>query len=226
VTTRLDKTLIDRWRKDGFLAFDSGLPASDIASLRQTLVRLHEENVGYEEGALFDATGVDDGSAPARFPQILHPRSFAPELVDSRFFRMAHAIAEQILGGGVRFKADISLMKPARIGDPTPWHQDEAFQAPEFDYEEVSLASGWRCNQLMKPIVAWHISPARIRDQCCHTAFPAATRGFTPLNASAVSARKMPSRVRCRQGVASSITGGRYMERGPMFRIRTGWRMY
>jgi hypothetical protein len=139
VTTRLDKTLIDRWRKDGFLAFDSGLPASDIASLRQTLVRLHEENVGYEEGALFDATGVDDGSAPARFPQILHPRSFAPELVESRFFRMAHAIAEQILGGGVRFKADISLMKPARIGDPTPWHQDEAFQAPEFDYEEVSF---------------------------------------------------------------------------------------
>ena len=52
---------------------------------------------------------------------------------------MARGMAEQILGGAVRFKADISLMKPARIGEATPWHQDEAFQDPAFDYEEVSF---------------------------------------------------------------------------------------
>lgn len=83
--------------------------------------------------------GPDDGSAPARFPQILHPRAFAPELVGTPFFKMARAIAEQLLGPDVRFKADISLMKPARIGGATPWHQDEAFQDPAFDYNEISF---------------------------------------------------------------------------------------
>ena len=83
--------------------------------------------------------GVDDGSVPARFPQILHPRSFAPELIGSSFYQTARGIAEQLLGSEVRFKADISLMKPALIGGPTPWHQDEAFQDPAFDYHEISF---------------------------------------------------------------------------------------
>jgi hypothetical protein len=136
---RLDPGMVERFREQGFLAFDTGLPQPEIAALRETLARLHEENTGFEEGAMYDALGVDDGSGPARFPQILHPRSFAPELVDSNFFQLARGMAEQILGGAVRFKADLSLMKPALVGDPTPWHQDEAFQDPSFDYEEVSF---------------------------------------------------------------------------------------
>jgi hypothetical protein len=136
---RLDAHSLDRFREDGFLAYDTGLPAPDIAVLRRILIGLHTENIGFDEGALFDATGVDDGSAPARFSQILHPRSFAPELIGNSFYQTARTIAEQILGTEVRFKADISLMKPARIGDSTPWHQDEAFQDPRFDYQEVSF---------------------------------------------------------------------------------------
>jgi hypothetical protein len=136
---RLNADLIERFREDGFLAFDTGLPQRDIMALRETLTSLHDENIGFEEGASFDAMGVDDGSAPARFPQILHPRSFAPELIGNRFYQMAYGIAEQLLGPGVRFKADLSLMKPARIGETTPWHQDEAFQDPAFDYQELSF---------------------------------------------------------------------------------------
>ena len=136
---RLDADNIRRFREDGFLAFDTGLSSDAISALRETLARLHNENVGFEEGALYDALGVDDGSEPARFPQIMHPRSFAPELIGSNFYKLAHSIAEQILGTAVRFKADISLMKPALIGDATPWHQDEAFQDPAFDYEEISF---------------------------------------------------------------------------------------
>lgn len=139
MTIRLDQTAIERFREDGFLSFDTGLSASDIYHLRQILAGLHNDNVGFEEGALFDAMGIDDGSAPARFPQILHPRSFAPELIGSRFYQVARGIAEQLLGPDVRFKADISLMKPALIGGATPWHQDEAFQDPAFDYEEISF---------------------------------------------------------------------------------------
>ena len=136
---RLEPSKVERFREDGFLVFDTGISSRDIAALRETLAELHRANVGFEEGALFDAMGVDDGSGPARFPQILHPRSFAPELIGNRFYQVAHAIAEQLLGSEVRFKADLSLMKPARIGEATPWHQDEAFQDPAFDYNEISF---------------------------------------------------------------------------------------
>jgi hypothetical protein len=136
---RLDQSTIERFRADGFVAFDTGIPEPDIAALRKTLAGLHAKNVGFAEGALFDAMSADDGTGPARFPQILHPRSFAPELLENQFFQIARGIAEQLLGSGVRFKADISLMKPAVTGDATPWHQDEAFQDPAFDYQEVSF---------------------------------------------------------------------------------------
>jgi hypothetical protein len=139
VVMHLDQEMINRFNADGFLSFDTGLSEAEIASLRRTLMTLHKDNVGFEQGASFDAMGADDGQVPARFPQILHPRSFAPELIGTRFFTLAHGIAEQLLGPGVRFKADISLMKPARIGGPTPWHQDEAFQDPAFAYQEVSF---------------------------------------------------------------------------------------
>ena len=78
----LDSLMLERFRTDGFLAFDSGLHPEDLGALRQTLTELHRRNGEFKEGALFDATGVDDGSAPLRFPQILHPRAFAPELID------------------------------------------------------------------------------------------------------------------------------------------------
>lgn len=136
---RLGVDQVERYRADGFLPFQTGLQPQDVTTLRGMLAGLHSRNMGFAEGALFDAMGVDDGTTPARFPQILHPRAFAPELTGTPFFRAAHAIAEQLLGPGVRFKADISLMKPARIGGATPWHQDEAFQDPTSDYNEISF---------------------------------------------------------------------------------------
>ncbi len=139
MTLHLDMMMIERFRREGFFVFDTGLPAADIAELRDTLAALHSDNVGFEEGALFDAMGLDDGSAPARFPQILHPRSFAPALIGNSFFQLAKGMAEQLLGSEVRFKADLSLLKPAKIGEATPWHQDEAFQDPALDYDEVSF---------------------------------------------------------------------------------------
>jgi hypothetical protein len=130
---------VDRFESEGFLAFDPHVPASEIALIRDVLMTLHDNNTGYKEGALFDAIDAEDGNGPRRFPQILHPRVFAPKLTDTQFFQTVSAIARQILGNEVRFKADISLLKPARIGAATPWHQDEAFQDPRLEYREVSF---------------------------------------------------------------------------------------
>ena len=136
---RLDADSVRRYRNGGFLVFNPGLSDADVAALRGRLAELISRNAGFEEGALFDAMGVDDGAAAMRFPQILHPRAFAPELLDSAFYRLASGIAKQLLGEKVRFKADILLVKPAQIGEATPWHQDEAFQDPNFIYNEISF---------------------------------------------------------------------------------------
>jgi ectoine hydroxylase-related dioxygenase (phytanoyl-CoA dioxygenase family) len=69
----------------------------------------------------------------------MHPRVYAPKLQQTEFFRAAESLARQLLGPEVRFKADISLMKPAHFGEATPWHQDEAFQDPAFEYQELSF---------------------------------------------------------------------------------------
>jgi hypothetical protein len=135
----LDDHSLNEFRRDGFLAFDPQLPADEIESIRRTLMSLHDNSIGFKEGALFDAIGADDGAEPRRFPQILHPRAFAPALLETQFYRVAHAAAQKILGENVRFKADISLLKPATIGAATPWHQDEAFQDPANDYNELSF---------------------------------------------------------------------------------------
>ena len=136
---RLSPGMVARYRAEGFLVFDPDLPPAEISAIRRALLTLHQRKAGFREGAQFDALGVDDGDTPARFPQILHPRSFAPELLHTLYFRQARAVAEQLLGPDMRFKADISLMKPALIGDATPWHQDEAFQDPAFAYDELSF---------------------------------------------------------------------------------------
>ncbi|HXT82497.1 MAG TPA: phytanoyl-CoA dioxygenase family protein [Acetobacteraceae bacterium] len=159
----LSRAELDQFSTDGFLTFDTGISDSEIEMLRRTLLTLHETNAGFAEGALFDAIGVDDGKEPRRFPQILHPRSFAPQLVDTQFFRTAQAIAVQLLGGQVRFKADISLLKPANIGAATPWHQDEAFQDPAFEYHELSfwlaLQPTDRSNSCMEYLPGSHHGP-------------------------------------------------------------------
>jgi Phytanoyl-CoA dioxygenase (PhyH) len=128
-----------RFERDGFLVFDPQLPAAEIDDIRQMLAQLHANNTGFNEGALYDALSPEDTGAPKRFPQIMHPRVYAPKLQQTEFFRTAQRIAQQLLGPSVRFKADISLVKPAAIGEPTPWHQDEAFQDPAFEYHEVSF---------------------------------------------------------------------------------------
>ncbi len=135
----LGQDVLERFRSDGFAIFDPKLPQAELDMIRGTLMRLHETGAGFAEGAQFDAISNDDSGGPSRFPQILYPRNFAPALLDTEFYRTAHAAAQKILGGNIRFKADISLLKPAQIGAATPWHQDEAFLNPDYDYNEVSF---------------------------------------------------------------------------------------
>jgi ectoine hydroxylase-related dioxygenase (phytanoyl-CoA dioxygenase family) len=127
--------------RNGFIAVDDVISPAEIVLIRNTLIRLHRNNVGFSEGANFDAVAAEGvcNADERRFPQILNPRVFAPELADTAYFKLALGIAKQLLGETARFKIDISFMKPPRIGSETAWHQDEAFASPAYDQRDVTI---------------------------------------------------------------------------------------
>jgi hypothetical protein len=87
----------------------------------------------------FDMVGHDEDADAPCFPQIINPHKYAKAPMRTEFFSLATKLARQVLGPKARFSDDHALMKPATSGPPTPWHQDEAFRDPRYDYREVSI---------------------------------------------------------------------------------------
>jgi len=160
---KLDDSVLAAFHRDGFIVVDQLVPADEIAHIRDIILRLHDQNVGFKEGAQFDAVAPDGDVKERRFPQILNPRLFAPELMATNYHKLGAELARQILGDEARFKADISFMKPARIGSVTGWHQDEAFGDPKIEYKEISiwlaLTPANASNSCMSFIPGSHLGP-------------------------------------------------------------------
>jgi hypothetical protein len=135
----MDSEKFGRLKRDGFLAITELVPLSEVEMIRRTLIKLYEQNTGFKEGNQFDALGLDDANAPKRFPQILRPSNYAPSLKKTTFHRLANEMAREVLGPGAEFSADMALFKPPGSGAATPWHQDEAFRDPDFDYQQLTF---------------------------------------------------------------------------------------
>jgi hypothetical protein len=137
-TRSLDAGQLNFMRTEGFLSVTRITSVADVGFIRSIAQRLIAERAGFAEGALFDALGAPEGAAP-RFTQIINPHNYARELLKSEFLRNAQAIARQILGPDAKFATDLLLIKPAKTGGATPWHQDEAFRDPAYDRHDLSF---------------------------------------------------------------------------------------
>jgi len=127
------------FEENGFLRLESFASPEDVAEIRAVVKALFEKKAGFAEGAHFNFAGHDDDSEDASLPQIIGPHNFARHLQKTQFFKNASTLAEELLGPEVRFGNDHTLMKPAVNGPATPWHQDEAFRNPSYDYNEISI---------------------------------------------------------------------------------------
>lgn len=126
------------FREQGYLSLEVSLSTPDeLAEIATVYDRLFAEMVGWEQGAAFDLAGTDDG--PAALPQILGPSRFAPELKETRYYANAWHIAQRLLGPECQAGGDHAILKPARDGAETPWHQDEAYWNPALDYHSLSV---------------------------------------------------------------------------------------
>jgi ectoine hydroxylase-related dioxygenase (phytanoyl-CoA dioxygenase family) len=64
---------------------------------------------------------------------------YAPELANGQFRVNAMHIAKQLLGQECVAQGEHAILKPARIGAETPWHQDEAYWGEDREYNALSI---------------------------------------------------------------------------------------
>ncbi len=137
-TSKLSQNQIDFFQREGYLMLPAITTQDEVVQIRTIYDRLFAEQAGRAEGNQFDLAGADEDDQRATLPQILNPARYAPELNAFQFKVNAKAIAEQLLGGSAT-GGDHAILKPARYGAATPWHQDEAYWSPELVYNSLSI---------------------------------------------------------------------------------------
>jgi ectoine hydroxylase-related dioxygenase (phytanoyl-CoA dioxygenase family) len=138
-TIALTRDQIDFYHREGYLALEALTTQEEVAWLRTIYDRLFAERAGRAAGDQFDLAGADADDDEAALPQILGPSKYAPELLHGLFRANAFAIAKQLLGPEAQPQGEHAILKPARHGAATPWHQDEAYWNPALQYNALSI---------------------------------------------------------------------------------------
>ncbi len=127
------------FRREGYLAIDQLTDAEDVAFLRVAYDRLFAEQAGRDEGNEFDLAGPDEDGGAKALPQILNPARYAPEMLESRLLKNATIAVRQLLGEEAHCGIAHAILKPARHGAATPWHQDASYWNPAFISRNISI---------------------------------------------------------------------------------------
>jgi ectoine hydroxylase-related dioxygenase (phytanoyl-CoA dioxygenase family) len=129
----------DVLKEQGYLVIDRVANDREVSRIREICETLFETRAGFNEGKQFDMVGTDDDATAPKLPQIEYPSDLARELLHTQFFANAYSLAKHLLGPEARFAFDHIIKKPAFDGAATPWHQDEAFRDPAYDYSEITV---------------------------------------------------------------------------------------
>ncbi|MDB5930175.1 MAG: Phytanoyl-CoA dioxygenase [Polaromonas sp.] len=120
---------IAQFHDQGFVCIPQITTAEEVAWLREAYDRLFERRAGWDKGDMFDFAGTDAPGVALAAPQLSFPSRYEPALENTIFRANASAMAKQLLGASAQLVFEHAMLKPARNGAPTPWHQDEAFYA-------------------------------------------------------------------------------------------------
>ena len=125
--------------RQGFLVIGTPLIAKpELEWCSNILMRMLESGEGRSEGRNLDLI-ARDGGEDTTLPSVLQPSLYSTELRKLSYRKTALAVARQLLGPQAGFAGDHTIFKPVHKGGPTPWHQDEAFREPGFEYDEISI---------------------------------------------------------------------------------------
>jgi len=135
----LTREQVEAFHNNGFLYLKKFVASTELLELKATLESLLEKQVGSREGARVDLLGGESHKPEGSSLQLNNPMNFAPNLHRTRCFRDALSIARQLLGEDARCLWDFTILKKAKTGTSTPWHQDEASRDPRFEYNELTV---------------------------------------------------------------------------------------
>lgn len=112
---------------------------AEIARMREAYDRMFEKRAGRESGDQFDLAGADEDGETASLPQILNPAKYAPELNEGKYLDVLKVMCQQLFGPEASVHVAHAIFKPAGHGAATPWHQDEAYWDPNYQYQNASI---------------------------------------------------------------------------------------
>jgi hypothetical protein len=125
---------VERFREQGFLSVERITTDEEVAWLARVWDELFADRRSW-----FDLATPFGALDRVRVGQMLLPEARAPALRETLYFRNARRIAARLLA---RDETSLEawghlVLKPAHEGLATPWHQDESYWEPAFDYHAV-----------------------------------------------------------------------------------------
>jgi len=132
---------VDEFETRGFTHVTRITSDEELAWLGELYDWLFAERVEPVPGGYFDLSRPYDSDGPDLQPQILAPETLVPELRKTALFRNGRRLASVLLRAELETVRGWGHMirKPARVGAPLPWHQDEAYWDPAFDYAALGV---------------------------------------------------------------------------------------
>jgi hypothetical protein len=127
---------VAEFRERGFIAIEPITSHEEVAWLGDLYDMLFAERLQAVPGGYFDLLRPYDSAGEDLQPQIIAPEMRFRELRRTAFWRNGRTLAAALLGveAAVLRGWGHMIRKPPYVGDALPWHQDEAYWDPGFDY--------------------------------------------------------------------------------------------
>ncbi len=132
-------TQLEEFETRGFTHVSRITTDEELAWLGELYDWLFRERIQAVPGGYFDLSRPYESAGEDLQPQILSPEALVPDLRKTALFQNGRRLASVLLRQPLESVRGWGHMirKPARIGAPLPWHQDEAYWDPGYDYRAL-----------------------------------------------------------------------------------------
>ncbi|MDI1243235.1 MAG: phytanoyl-CoA dioxygenase family protein [bacterium] len=155
---------VDDFERSGFLTGLPILSGTQVNALREALDDLIENHA--EDPLFYEYKSNESKVEGNRLLHALGAWRISPSLHDLIFYRPIIEIAEQLLGGSIRFWHDQVFLKPAGDGAVVAWHQDYSYWTRTVPLAHLTCWIGLDdsdeengCVQYVPGSHRWHLLP-------------------------------------------------------------------